>query len=79
MATQGKKWNGWQTEFDDLNNTMTHIFGEHLKVVLTWNVCSIRVFRDNNMIHEEIFDRDIYTLRDYMTFLINTAKAEAQL
>ena len=79
MEKQGKKWNGWQTEFDDQNGTMTHTFGEHLKVVLTWNTRTIRVLKDGKLISEEVFDRDTYTLKDYYTLLTNTAKAEAQL
>ena len=79
MATQGKKWNGWQTKFDDQNGIITHSFGEHLKVVLTWNIRTIRVLKDGKLINEEIFDRDSYTIKDYCTLLINTAKAEAQL
>lgn len=39
----------WSTEFDTVNNTMTHTFSERVKVVLNWNDNSYSVIVDGEV------------------------------
>ena len=67
----------WETTFQTANETITHSFGDRIKVILDFKFGIVTTTRDGEPIDK--FECDEMTGREYETFLLGIAKSATLL
>jgi len=67
----------WETTFQTANETMTHSFGDRVKIIFDFRFGIITTVRDGEPIDR--FECGEMTISEYETFLLGIAKSAALL
>jgi len=67
----------WKTTFETVENTMTHVFNDRVKVILNFELGIVITIRDGEPIDK--FKCDEMGIDEYETFLLGISKSAALL